>query len=54
VWSRLAPGLRHYPNDWLAKSPVSIFTHAWDDETPDALPAVFAPPPVHEAKQAAK
>lgn len=35
VWSRLYPGLAHYPLVWLAPSPaVSLSWGGWDDATP--------------------
>ena len=31
VWSRLVPGLVHYPAVWLDKSPPSMFWGGWGD-----------------------
>ena len=31
VWSRLMPGLVHYPHDWTAKSPPKLLWGGWDD-----------------------
>jgi len=31
VWSRLAPGMVHYPTKWLDKSPPSIFWGGWSE-----------------------
>jgi len=29
VWSRLLPGMNHYPTNWFEKSPSSIFWGGW-------------------------
>jgi CBS-domain-containing membrane protein len=31
AWSRLVPGMVHYPQKWLEKSPPSTFWGCWDD-----------------------
>ena len=31
LWSRLVPGMIHYPTKWLDKSPASIFWGGWDE-----------------------
>jgi CBS-domain-containing membrane protein len=31
IWSRLFPGLTHYPAAWLERSPSSLFWGGWDD-----------------------
>jgi CBS-domain-containing membrane protein len=31
IWSRLVPGLIHYPVNWLDRSPPSMFWGGWDD-----------------------
>lgn len=31
AWSRLAPGVVHYPHRWLDKSPPTLFWGGWDD-----------------------
>ena len=31
VWSRLYPGLAHYPVKWLDRSPPSTFWGGWDE-----------------------
>jgi CBS-domain-containing membrane protein len=31
AWSRLVPGMVHYPAKWLDKSPPSVFWGGWDD-----------------------
>lgn len=32
IWSRLYPGLTHYPVAWLDWSPPSTFWGGWDEE----------------------
>jgi CBS-domain-containing membrane protein len=31
VWSRLVPGMTHYPTNWFEKSPPSILWGSWSD-----------------------
>jgi CBS-domain-containing membrane protein len=31
IWSRLGPGMVHYPNKWLEPSPVTPFAGSWND-----------------------
>jgi CBS-domain-containing membrane protein len=31
IWSRLFPGLTHYPAAWFERSPSSLFWGGWDD-----------------------
>ncbi len=31
VWSRIFPGMYHYPTNWFEKSPSSIFWGAWKE-----------------------
>ena len=31
IWSRLVPGLAHYPVVWLDKSPPTVFWGGWDE-----------------------
>lgn len=35
LWSRLVPGMVHYPVVWLDKSPPSTFWGGWDEESTD-------------------
>jgi CBS-domain-containing membrane protein len=30
IWSRLYPGLSHYPVSWIERSPPSTFWGGWD------------------------
>ncbi len=31
VWTRLTPGMAHYPCNWLDRSPPSLFWGGWED-----------------------
>jgi hypothetical protein len=31
IWSRLYPGLSHYPVAWLDRSPPSLFWGGWNE-----------------------
>lgn len=31
VWSRLFPGMKHYPSHWFEKSPPSLFWGGWKE-----------------------
>jgi CBS-domain-containing membrane protein len=31
VWSRLYPGMKHYPSNWFEKSPPSLFWGGWNE-----------------------
>lgn len=32
IWSRLYPGMIHYPNAWRERSPASLFWGGWEDD----------------------
>lgn len=32
VWSRLIPGMRHYPHKWMDQSPPTAWWGSWDDD----------------------
>ena len=32
VWSRLIPGMRHYPHKWMDRSPPTAWWGNWDDD----------------------
>jgi CBS-domain-containing membrane protein len=36
VWTRLAPGMIHYPHKWLDQSPPTLFWGSWEDRDPGA------------------
>lgn len=33
IWSRIVPGMLHYPVNWLDKSPPTAWWGAWDDDS---------------------
>ena len=48
VWSRLVPGLRPYPNAWLAQSPASFPGDAWEVEAVVEAGDLATAPPLAE------